>query len=294
MSQKYYWKKTVQQKTTMQQCTNELKTEFWEAIAATLKIQNNKDEVKNTKNNIEETWNDKLKKRDDIFWRYYRNKRLNELFREELEKENPILPRRFQIKQREREADEEYKIRKEFGKESLKTELKLLQVRFIRQQKFIMDIDIDTTNSIRNQHTEDIAVNLIQQWKKECQAAEERAKARFKQKEKWFKENWNFEYKPRIDEENKTNLQQHKDLESGSRKPNKVLINFFKLRKRKSEEKTNRNIRSLSERLKVRNDSLSPILTSLETKATTENSNDTEETVEADFLEELQSHTRGT
>ena len=66
------------------------------------------------------------------------------------------------------------------------------------------------------------------------------------------------------------------------------------MRKRKSEEETNRNIRSLSERLKVRNELLSPILTSLETKATTENSNDTEETVEADFLEELQSHTRGT
>ena len=32
--------------TTVQQCTNELKTEFREAIPATLKIQNNKDEVK--------------------------------------------------------------------------------------------------------------------------------------------------------------------------------------------------------------------------------------------------------
>ena len=51
----------------MQQCKNELKTEFREAIAATLKIQNNKDEAKNAKKNIEETWNDKLKKRDDIF-----------------------------------------------------------------------------------------------------------------------------------------------------------------------------------------------------------------------------------
>ena len=145
----------------MQQCKNELKTDFREAIAATLKIQNNKDEVKNNKKNIEETWNDKLKKRDDTFWRYYRNKRLNELFREELEKKNPILPRRFQIKQREREADEGYEIRKEFGKESLKTEVKLLQVRFIRQEKFIMDINIDMTNCIRNQNTENIAVNVI-------------------------------------------------------------------------------------------------------------------------------------
>ena len=64
-----------------------------------------------------------------------------------------------------------------------------MQVRFIWQQKFIMDIDIDMTNSIRNQHREGIAVNLIQQWKKEYQAAEERTKARFKQKGKWFKEN---------------------------------------------------------------------------------------------------------
>ena len=94
-----------------------------------------------------------------------------------------------------------------------------------------MDIDIDMANSIRNQHTEDIAVNLIQQWKKECQAAEERTKATFKRKEKWFKENWNFEYKPKVDEKNKANLQQHKDLESGSRKPNKIPRNFFKLRK---------------------------------------------------------------
>ena len=227
-------------KKTLQQYANKLKTEFREAIEATLKIQNNKDEVKNAKKNIQEIWNDK---RDDIFWRYYRNKRLNELFREELEKENPILPSRFHIKQREREADEEYQNRKEFGKESLKTERKLLHVRFIRQQNFIMDIDTDMTNRIRNQHTEDIVVNLIKKLKKECQVAEERTKARFKQKQKWFKENWNFEYKPRIDEENKTNLLQHKDLESGSRKPNKIPRDFFKLRKRKSEEETNRNIR---------------------------------------------------
>ena len=118
-----------------------------------------------------------------------------------------------------------------------------MHVRFIRQQNFIMDIDIDMTNRIRKQHTEDIVVNLIKKWKKECQVAEERTKARFKQKQKWFKENWNYEYKPRIDEENKTNLQQHKDLESGSRKPYKIPRDFFKLRKRKSEEETNRNIR---------------------------------------------------
>ena len=99
-------------------------------------------------------------------WRYYRNKRLNELSREEIEKENTIVSRRFLIKQTEREAYEEYQMRKELGKESFKTELKLLQVTFIRQKKFTRDIDIDMTNFIRNLHSKDIAVNLIQQWTK--------------------------------------------------------------------------------------------------------------------------------
>ena len=46
---------------TVQQCTNKLNTEFREAIATTLKIQNNKDAIKNAQKNIEEIWNDKLK-----------------------------------------------------------------------------------------------------------------------------------------------------------------------------------------------------------------------------------------
>ena len=38
-----------------------------------------------------------------------------------------------------------------------------------------MDIDIDMTNCIRNQHTEDNAVNLIQQWKKKWQNKEQKS-----------------------------------------------------------------------------------------------------------------------
>ena len=95
------------------------------------------------------------------------------------------------------------------------------------------------------------------------------------------------EYKPGIDDGNKTNLQQHKDLESGSR-------DFFKLHERKSEEETTRNIRSLPERLDGTNDPLLPILTSLETETTTATNDATEEPIKADFLQELRSHTRGT
>ena len=56
-----------------------------------------------------------------------------------------------------------------------------MQVRFTRQQKFIMYIDIDMTNCIQNQHTEDFAVNLIQQWKRNVK--------RQKKKQKYKKKN---------------------------------------------------------------------------------------------------------
>ena len=116
-----------------------------------------------------------------------------------------------------------------------------------------------------------------------------RKKARFTQKEKWFKENWNFEYKPRIDDKSETNLQQHKDLESGSRKSREIFLSCAK----EKEEETSRSIRSSSEKLNITNDPLLPILTSLETKTTAETNDATEEPIEADFLEELQSHARG-
>ena len=79
------------------------------------------------------------------------------------------------------------------------------------------------------------------------------------------------------------------------KKPNKILKDFFKLHKRKSEEETDRNIRSLSETLNITNDPLLPILKSLETEATTENNDATEEPIEADFFRGTSKcHTRGT
>lgn len=42
-------------------CTTMQKPKFRNTIAATLKIQNNKDVVKNSKKSIEEPWNDKQK-----------------------------------------------------------------------------------------------------------------------------------------------------------------------------------------------------------------------------------------
>ena len=62
------------------------------------------------------------------------------------------------------------------------------------------------------------------------------------------------------------------------------------MHKRKSEEEANRNIRSSIESLSLTNDPLLPIL---DTKTTAERNDATKEPIEDDFLEELQSNTRG-
>ena len=44
---------------------------------------------------IEKTWIEKYKSRNDLFWRYYCNKRLEILYYSELLKQNPCIPRKF-------------------------------------------------------------------------------------------------------------------------------------------------------------------------------------------------------
>lgn len=58
MLQNRYWRK---KHNNIRNCTTMQKPKFRNTIAATLKIQNNKDVVKNPKKSIEEPWNDKQK-----------------------------------------------------------------------------------------------------------------------------------------------------------------------------------------------------------------------------------------
>ena len=56
-----------------------------------------REDIAGPKKSIEKTWNEKYKRRNDLFWRHHLNKRLKELYNSELLKENPRIPRNFQI-----------------------------------------------------------------------------------------------------------------------------------------------------------------------------------------------------
>ena len=117
-----------------------------------------------------------------------------------------------------------------------------MRVNFIQQQNFINNIDKEIINCIGNQHIKDIEENLIQTRKKEFQVTEEsmQCQCNIFSKRKMLKKNCKFEYpfKQRIDDEDKTNEHQHKNHETEPRKTKEMLRVFFKLDKR-----TKRNIK---------------------------------------------------
>ena len=60
-----------------------------------------------------------------MFWKFYCNQRLEEIYTLELEKEKPNLPRQFLPNFNGTESIEEQEIMNKLAKEKLRTELKL-------------------------------------------------------------------------------------------------------------------------------------------------------------------------
>ena len=65
-------------------------------------------------------WDQKRKARKAVFFKQYRNARLNEIFSKELQKEKPEIPRKFLPVIKDYESEEEKQIKLELAKEKVK------------------------------------------------------------------------------------------------------------------------------------------------------------------------------
>ena len=54
-----------------------------------------KEEISKAKESIQAEWNKKYKLHNELFWKFHRNERLEEIYNLELEKEKPNLPGKF-------------------------------------------------------------------------------------------------------------------------------------------------------------------------------------------------------
>ena len=82
-----------------------------------------REDITGAKKLIEKSWNEKYKSRNDVFWRYHCNKRLEELYNSELLKENSCIPRKFLPNYNGKETPEEKEIMQNLTKEKVHAEL---------------------------------------------------------------------------------------------------------------------------------------------------------------------------
>ena len=117
-----------------------------------------------TKESIQPEWNKKYKLRNELFWTFHRNQRLEEIYTLELEKGKPNLLRKFLPNFNGTESTEEKEIMDKLAKEKVRTELKLQVITYKRQQESIKQIDSDMKNIFELSFNEYICKELLNEW----------------------------------------------------------------------------------------------------------------------------------
>ena len=154
-----------------------------------------KEEVSKVKESIPAEWK-KNKLHNELFWKFHRNQRLEEIYTLELENERPNLPQKFLPNFNGTESIKEKEIMGKLAKEKVRTELKL--------QELKLQINFDMKNIFKLSFNEHISEELLKEWVNQCKLGELKSQKEFSEKEEWFIKNWMTE-KP----VNQHNLEKH-------------------------------------------------------------------------------------
>ena len=165
----------------MEQCSNYTLKLLKETLSCTNGSEM-KEEISKAKESIQAEWNIKYKLHNELFWKFHRNQRLEEIYTLELEKEKPNLPRKFLPNFKGTESTEEKEIMDKLAKEKVRTELKLQAIRYKRQES-IKQIDSDVKNIFELSFNERISKELLNEWTNQCKLGELKSQQEFFKKE---------------------------------------------------------------------------------------------------------------
>ena len=173
----------------MKQCSNYTLKHLKETLSCT-NGNKMKEEILKAKESIQAERNKKYKLRNELFWKFHRNQRLEEIYTLELEKEKPNLPRKFLPNFNGIGSTEEKEIMEKLAKEKVRRELKLQAIRYKRQQETIKQIDSDMKNIFELSFNKHISKELLNDWANQCKLGELKSQQEFSRKEQWFIKNW--------------------------------------------------------------------------------------------------------
>ena len=155
----------------IKQCSNDTLKLLKETFSCT-NGNKMKEEISKAKESIQAEWNKKYKLRHELFWKFNRNQRLEEIYNLELKKEKPKLVPKFLPNFNGTESAEEKEIMDKLAREKVRTELKLQAIRYKRQQESIKQIDFDMKNIFELSFNKHISKELLNEWANQCKLGE--------------------------------------------------------------------------------------------------------------------------
>ena len=123
---------------------------------------NIQEEVSKANEPIQAKENKKYELRNELFWKCYRNRRLEEIYT--LEPEKKVLPKKFLSKFTGTESIEEKEIMDKLAKEKVRTKLNLQTIRYKRQQESITEINSNIKNIFGLTFHEHISEGLFKEY----------------------------------------------------------------------------------------------------------------------------------
>ncbi|WP_179115190.1 hypothetical protein, partial [Solemya velum gill symbiont] len=133
--------------------------------------------------------------RKQAFWNMYRNDKISKIYLNWTQKEKPILPKKFIIKEIEGECKKETEIRANFALNRLNTEILLLDARKIRYEDTYNSIDEAMIAEIveKTQGKGDLQDKLCEIWLQDTKREEMKTATLWERKQTWF-ENYEKSY----------------------------------------------------------------------------------------------------
>ena len=156
-----------------------------ESIAlAFKKLINNTSGNSKIEPNIEKRYQLKLTERKKLFWKYYRNKNVHEIYDKELKNDVPRMPRKFQPVEIENEPQEELAIRKEMAINKFKAETNILKLRSSRYKESVQKIDNEMKELFNKELPPARAEKHQNAWEELCKNEELKSTNIFEKKKK--------------------------------------------------------------------------------------------------------------
>ena len=189
-------------------------------VQPTLNIQA---ETLRIKNSMKQLWAKSLNQRKQAYWNMYKCDKTCMMYKIWREKETPILPRKFLMKEINGESAEETNIRKSLSLQKFDAEISLLLSRKRRYEERFNSIDEAMRTEIEERTSDTTHTKVLELWHNDIKKEEEKSRILWQRQQAWLEEyekNYGRESLLKQTQRPRKELKSTRNFESNKRKAN--------------------------------------------------------------------------